>query len=539
LHFPDFNETNFENFEKGLSLLVIIEEDKSDLIATFLDRFNYLINKNFDEIFGMKEGVSEIDFKLYSKIYDNYEFSINENEFLFYETQILNSEKNLNTVSVINTDTIKNISSKYFKKGTFIWICKKIQENIIQSLLNTSQSLFVKLFGVENSQNLDSLFSFVVDLFFKKVNSIIEKNFSKNEIDPTFFKEGILAFYHSFCEIIQKVKDTNLDSNNIAEKILANNIKLTEKYIKNLEKQNAFEIVKCLENKFLILKQDKFNLQELISTTADLNDQIFSILEHNINMLKKLELSEIYSIRDCNSIYLEQILRLVNIFYYILKSSNSLKFGCLQNNKTNLNKEDLNTLKNAITKSPITKERIYVKIILVKMPLMNSTNSLKQFVDKLLNSFPQLKSSKNFYNETRSFIDKEINESLKSLLDSLIQLKDLEIHRILNGLFYNINWKTYEKAAAFRLEVRNLCFDLFCFKNELNDLLEIEKKNFEESNSSTINEAILWNKKQRRLTKYQKEMECLHIRRLSIYSDKNSSPQAIMSVLAKIFLKVV
>ncbi len=500
----------------------------------------------------MKEGVSEIDFKLYSRIYDNYEFSINENEFLFYETQIINSEKNLNTNSVINSNTIRNISSKYFKKGTFIWICKKIQENIINNLLNTSQSLFVKLFGNQSSGNfdsLDNLFSFVVDLFYKKVNSIVEKNFTQNEIDPTFFKEGILAFYYSFSEILQKIKETNANSAYIAEKILNNNIKLTEKYLKNLEKQNALEISRCLENKFKIFEKnkdnegDKFSIQELLSIAGDLNEKIFSILEQNLNILKKLEISEIYNISEsqCNSIYLKQILTLVHIYYYLLNSCNSLKFDCLSNTKTNLNKEDLNRLKKIFIEklSPITKEKIYVKIILVKIPLMNNTNSLKQFVDRLLNNFPQLKSNKSFYNETRIFIDKEIVDSLKSLLDSLIQLKDCEIHRKLNELFYDINWMNYEKTVTFRLEVRNICFDLFSFKNELNDLLELEKKIFEETNSSTINEALLWSKKQKRMTKYQKEMECIHIRRLSIYSENNSSPQAILSILAKIFLKVV
>ena len=36
----------------------------------------------------MKDGVEEITFETYNKIYDNYEFAINENDFLFYETEI-------------------------------------------------------------------------------------------------------------------------------------------------------------------------------------------------------------------------------------------------------------------------------------------------------------------------------------------------------------------------------------------------------------------------------------------------------------------
>ena len=75
---PDFNESNFELFDLCLILLVKIEDDKSELISIFIDRYRYLVNKKFDEIFGMREGVSEINFFSYIKIYDNYEFAINE-----------------------------------------------------------------------------------------------------------------------------------------------------------------------------------------------------------------------------------------------------------------------------------------------------------------------------------------------------------------------------------------------------------------------------------------------------------------------------
>src|SRR5690348_10593405 len=123
---PDFNEFSLEMFDMCLKLLVKIEEDKSELIMTFIDRYKYLISRKFDEIFGMKEGVTEIDYNTYMKIYDNFEFAINENEFLFYEQQIAEINNNPS-----NDKSIKNLTSKLFKKGTFIWICKKVNENII------------------------------------------------------------------------------------------------------------------------------------------------------------------------------------------------------------------------------------------------------------------------------------------------------------------------------------------------------------------------------------------------------------------------
>ena len=45
------------------------------------------------------------------------------------------------------------------------------------------------------------------------------------------------------------------------------------------------------------------------------------------------------------------------------------------------------------------------------------------------------------------------------------------------------------------------------------------------------------NKNKKKLTKFQKEMECLHIRRLSIYNEDLDSPQNILFIITKIILK--
>ena len=180
----------------------------------------------------MKDGVSEIDFSTYAKIYDNYEFAINENEFLFYESQIENSEnKDKNIIPAnFNSSTIRNLYSKYFKKGTFIWICKKIQENVILNILSLSHKIFLNLFDKKHSKVIESLYNYVIDIFNKKVNDIIEKsknNFKLNSQggyictpDPVFFKEGILSFYFSFCETLQKINNENINSEQLSENIL-------------------------------------------------------------------------------------------------------------------------------------------------------------------------------------------------------------------------------------------------------------------------------------------------------------------------------
>jgi hypothetical protein len=572
---PDFNESNLELFETCLSLLVKIEEDKSDLIYTFLDRFKYLINKKFDEIFGIREGVTEIDFLTYAKIYDNYEFAINENEFLFYENQIENSETSEkisgSSSLILNLNSIRTLSSKFFKKGTFIWICKKIQENIINNFLSLTYKTYNNLFEKKNTNVLNSLYNHIIEIFYKKINDIIEKSKSNFKLqvnpqgsqggilcdpDPIFFKEGILSFYFSFCESLQKISsnDDKINSAELSEKISNFNKTLTDKYIKNLEffyihqlseniNQGVRNMLEKNKNHSLILNFDSYYTDNNLLFT-----KLTNILLENLNVLKKLDLGELYnSVSDENSsnkIYLNKISNFLNLFYYVLKSTNTLKFDNLKIEKSNLSLEDFSSIRKKINEifQNVTKERIYTKIILCKIPVMTQNNSnnpgIKIYLDKILKEFPILKNNKTLYNEVKSLIERETAETLGSLFDSLVQLQDREIYEKLNCLFYSEDWLNYEKAVTFRLPLRNLCYDLFSLKNELYALLDEEKKEFEENNASSLNEALLWNKKQKRLSKYQKEMECLHIRRLSIYSFSNNSPQTIMFTIAKIFLKV-
>jgi hypothetical protein len=571
---PDFNESNLELFETCLSLLVKIEEDKSDLIQMFLDRFKYLINKKFDEIFGIREGVTEIDFLTYAKIYDNYEFAINENEFLFYENQIENSETSEKFSSssslILNPRNIRTLSSKFFKKGTYIWICKKILENIINNFLYLIYKSFNNLFEKKNTHVINLVYNHIIELFNKKINDLIEKSNSKFKLqinsqgtiagilcdpDPIFFKEGILSFYFSFSESLQKISsnDDNINSKELLEKILNFNKILTEKYVKNLEffyihhlseyiNQGVKNMLEKNKNKSLFVNFDSFFIDNNL-----LFSKLTNFLHENLIVLKKLDLGELYNTKSdenyCNKIYLNEISKFLNLFYYVLKSTNTLKFDNLRIDKSNLSIEDFSNMRKKINEffENVSKERIYTKIILCKIPVMTQNNSnnpgIKIYLDKILKDFSNLKNNKTFYNEIKSLIERETSETLSSLFDSLVQLQDREIYEKINFLFYREDWLNYESAVTFRLPLRNLCYDLFLFKNELYTLLDEEKKVFDETNSSSLNEALLWNKKQKRLSKYQKEMECLHIRRLSIYSMSNS-PQAIMLIIAKIFLKV-
>ena len=166
MNVAEFNEFEIENFEKCLSLLVKIEDDKKDLIKIFIDRYQYLISCQYDKLFSTKDDVEEISFETYNKIYDNYEFAIKEDDFLFYENEIKNREKNMPqpvpnpSLSLSDYSKKLNLSalaSKFLKKGTFIWICKKVCENIISQLMVNCYNSYKSLFGEDTTDNINTL----------------------------------------------------------------------------------------------------------------------------------------------------------------------------------------------------------------------------------------------------------------------------------------------------------------------------------------------------------------------------------------------
>ena len=231
---PEFNEFHREKFETCLNLLVKINEDKEELIKIFIERYQYLLSQKYDKLFSMKEGVDEIDYETYSKIYDNYEFAINENDFMFYEEQI---KVNSNAVQNNTTINLRTLSSKYFKKGTFIWICKQIAENIISQLMISVYKSYIELFGEDTIDNMNALLSFCIESFNKKLFNFLDKSKynSTLAIDPIFFKEGLTAFYQTFiAELRSKMNDAKIKKDDLIESILNNNKELTHLYISNI-----------------------------------------------------------------------------------------------------------------------------------------------------------------------------------------------------------------------------------------------------------------------------------------------------------------
>lgn len=538
LHIPDFNEFSLEHFETCLGLLVKIEDDSSELIVTFLDRYKYLVNKKLDEIFSMKEGVSEIDFEIYYKIYYNYEFSINENEFLFYENQIndLQVAANNQHEKHINFSTLP---SKYFKKGTFIWICKKIQENIISSLIPDSFKYYTKLFGNSDLVKLEELYFFIIDTFSNKVRDFVTKN---SILDPKFFKEGLVSFYYPFLDAILRIKD--LDSLNYTDKLLSKNHIIVKEYL-NIQKlifiEKASEIIK--QRCFSTNKNDdnnayNFSRELYIPNVNALYSDILEILIENLIIVKKLELGDIFNINseETSIVQLNYIKQFINLLYLIIQSCNQSKFKALKLNDDEFGQDNENKAKNIILNifGNLNKERIYLKTLLLK----TLNTNVKGFVDKIVKEFSSIKNNKTIYNELRNYIDKENSQVLVFLFDSLIQIANNSfIIPELKSLFFEVDWLKYEDAITYRYSLRQLCYEINSFKCELFELLQEEKKVYEESNSASLGETSL-GKKFFKQSKIQKEMLCFNIRRLNIYDNNCDSPQMIMFVLSKIFFKV-
>jgi len=655
------------------------------------------MNKKYDEIFSMNEGVSEISYLTFSKIYDNYEFAINENEFLFYEQQLedmrlkekeasigafdiqgissstsaenksdnssiqnnkinllisqnsLTNNLNLNAMNSNSCLTgsngnfdCKNLSSKFFKKGSFIWICKKINENIVGNYIISSFNLFKKLFINADLKPLENLYAYLIEVFFKKLTDLIEKNKDFQEIDPIFLKEGLSCFYYPFCEAMNKIETKSISAALLSQKILNNNERILNNYLKNFYlnyvldiarlfgetiknifnnlnnnlKQNPINTsgVNNLENNneinsnlsensnntntpnvnnndfnFLNANQNMNNLGNLLfysfyaSSTAKiflnneisfLNNKLQNLINEKIGIIKKLDIQDILSLseEETNRIHFNNLISIYEIPFFVVKCFNiyrkeSISFSMFYSsgNRSNLNREEkeefeleLNIVKkkaqeildlgkyilnknNDSNEKKIENKKDYETIFFfVFILFIKSFENPKALNDKFLKNFIEIKSSKQMRNELSVYLEKHINYSLFILLESLIQLYDNYIFKKLKNLFFDSDLQKYENAITFRLPLRDLLIELFHFKKKLLIILEEEAKIYNETKLSTLNEALL-HKKQRKLTKFQKEMECLSIRRLEIFNlnmNEEIFPQTIMKIIVKIFLKV-
>ena len=357
MNVAEFNEFEIENFEKCLSLLVKIEDDKKDLIKIFIDRYQYLISCQYDKLFSTKDDVEEISFETYNKIYDNYEFAIKEDDFLFYENEIKNREKNnpqppIPSSSIQLSDFSKKLNlsalaSKFLKKGTFIWICKKVCENIISQLMVNCYNSYKALFGEETTDNINTLFNQCVANFNQKIKNTLDKIKEKNEplLDPEFFRDGLYSFHKAFSEnLLNKVKDEKINGAKYISDISDNNKDLLNIYFVNMHE----EFIKKVTNKInksleIIIKFNKSIYDEMNSESfIRLNKNLF---ENEVNgfykYIEELFLSYSKQIKslglesfnkseflgaETSQLYINHLMSIFALLILIIYSSNKVKF---------------------------------------------------------------------------------------------------------------------------------------------------------------------------------------------------------------------
>ena len=290
MNVAEFNEFEIENFEKCLSLLVKIEDDKKDLIKIFIDRYQYLITCQYDKLFSTKDDVEEISFETYNKIYDNYEFAIKEDDFLFYENEIKNREKNLSLNQIPNSSSmalsdfskklnLSSLASKFLKKGTFIWICKKVCENILSQLMVNCYNSYKSLFGEDTTDNINTLFNQCVSNFNQKIKNTLDKVKEKNQplLDPEFFRDGLYSFHKAFNEnLLSKVQDEKINGVKYMSDISENNKNLLNIYFVNMHEEFIKQVTSKINNS--LEKIIKFNK----SIYDEANSESFIRLNKNL-----------------------------------------------------------------------------------------------------------------------------------------------------------------------------------------------------------------------------------------------------------------
>ena len=583
MNVAEFNEFEIENFEKCLSLLVKIEDDKKDLIKIFIDRYQYLISCQYDKLFSTKDDVEEISFETYNKIYDNYEFAIKEDDFLFYENEIKNREKNQpqipNSGAISLSDfskklNLSSLASKFLKKGTFIWICKKVCENILSQLMVNCYNSYKSLFGEESIDNVNTLFNQCVSNFNQKIKNTLDKVKERNQplLDPEFFRDGLYSFHKAFNEnLLSKVKDEKINGDKYMSDISENNKNLLNIYFVNMHEEfinkATTKINKSLEYIIKINKSiyDEINTESFIR----LNRNLF---ENEVNGFYKYieELFLLYSKQrkslglegfnkgeflgaETSQLYINHLMSIFALMILVLHSANKVKFRNNEYEKYFISfnrvmnfKEIIENYKKIINDNlgnwKDNYEIIYFFIFFIKKckEQINSINpsnttNIQNMTEKFLTEYPNLKKDKKLVAFFNDFINKELIQCYPLLFDSIVLLENKKIFDNLKKLFYDIDWLKIDKTpVTFRLDLKKYCYQLYQLKLNLNDVLEEESNQFKAKKTKIITDNSYKNKSQ-----VQLEMEKLQIRRMTIYGEVVTSPQEIIYELVKIFLKTL
>ena len=571
MNVPEFNEFEIEKFEKCLSLLVKIEDDKKDLIKIFIDRYQYLITCQYDKLFAMKDGVEEISFETYNKIYDNYEFAINENDFLFYETEIKNRQQQMQNAIPSNLNdfskklNLSSLGSKFLKKGTFIWISKKVCENILSQLMVNCYQSYKSLFGAETTDNINTLLNQCAANFNLKIKNTLDKIKEKNEplLDPEFFRDGLYSFQKAFEDnLLAKIADDKINGKKFLLDISENNKTLLNIYFVNMHeefiKQVTNKINKSISHIINVNKSiyEEINSDSFIKLNKNLFDSeingfyktIEDLFTSYSKQIKSLGLegfnkSEFLGV-ETSQLYMNHLMSVFALLIMIIHSSNKVKFKSneyekyfISFNKAINFKEIIENYKDLINANfgqwRENYEIIYFFIFFIKK--CKEQTNIQSITDKFLLEYPILKKDKKLVAFFNDFINKELIQCFPLLFDAIILLENKKILLNLKKLFYDVDWLKIDKTpVTFRLELKKYCYQLYQLKLNLNDVLDEESQKFKSKKNKIITDNSYKNKSQ-----VQLEMEKLQIRRMTIYGEVVNSPQEIIYVLVKIFLKTL
>ena len=586
MNVAEFNEFEIENFEKCLSLLVKIEDDKKDLIKIFIDRYQYLITCQYDKLFSTKDDVEEISFETYNKIYDNYEFAIKEDDFLFYENEIKNREKNLSLNQIPNSSSmalsdfskklnLSSLASKFLKKGTFIWICKKVCENILSQLMVNCYNSYKSLFGEDTTDNINTLFNQCVSNFNQKIKNTLDKVKEKNQplLDPEFFRDGLYSFHKAFNEnLLSKVQDEKINGVKYMSDISENNKNLLNIYFVNMHEEFIKQVTSKINNslekiiKFNKSIYDEANSESFIRLNKNLFQNEVNIFYKYIEELFLSYSKQIKSLglesfnkdeflgAETSQLYINHLMSVFALLILVLHSSNKVKFRnneyekyFISFNKVMNFKEIIENYKEIINtnfaKWKDNYELIYFFIFFIKkckeqINNMNPiiTTNINNMTDKFLFEYPILKKDKKLVAFFNDFINKELTQCYPLFFDAIILLENKKIFDNLKKLFFEPDWLKVDKTpVTFRLELKKYCYQLYQLKLNLNDVLEEESNKFKEAKKTKI----ITDNSYRNKSQVQLEMEKLQIRRMTIYGEVVSSPQEIIYILVKIFLKTL
>ena len=586
MNVAEFNEFEIENFEKCLSLLVKIEDDKKDLIKIFIDRYQYLITCQYDKLFSTKDDVEEISFETYNKIYDNYEFAIKEDDFLFYENEIKNREKNLSLNQIPNSSSmtlsdfskklnLSSLASKFLKKGTFIWICKKVCENILSQLMVNCYNSYKSLFGEDTTDNINTLFNQCVSNFNQKIKNTLDKVKEKNQplLDPEFFRDGLYSFHKAFNEnLLSKVQDEKINGAKYMSDISENNKNLLNIYFVNMHEEFIKQVTSKINNslekiiKFNKSIYDEANSESFIRLNKNLFQNEVNIFYKYIEELFLSYSKQIKSLglesfnkdeflgAETSQLYINHLMSVFALLILVLHSSNKVKFRnneyekyFISFNKVMNFKEIIENYKEIINtnfaKWKDNYELIYFFIFFIKKckeqinnmnPIINT--NINNITDKFLFEYPILKKDKKLVAFFNDFINKELTQCYPLFFDAIILLENKKIFDNLKKLFFEPDWLKVDKTpVTFRLELKKYCYQLYQLKLNLNDVLEEESNKFKEAKKTKI----ITDNSYRNKSQVQLEMEKLQIRRMTIYGEVVSSPQEIIYILVKIFLKTL